>query len=72
MRASLSKIVIESSSLHLPPNLKACFPIIILSQSTYITILVNFGLLWVLMLNTQHNLKVKLLSLPLEDASISP
>lgn len=73
MRAILSKIVIQSASLLLPPNLKACFPIIfILSQSTYITNLVNFRVLYVLMLNTQHNLKVKLLSLPLEDASISP
>lgn len=71
MRAILSKIVIQSASLLLPPNLKACFPIIfILSQSTYITNLVNFRVLYVLMLNTQH--KVKLLSLPLEDASISP
>lgn len=63
----------QSASPFSPPNPKACSPIIFtLSQSTYITLLVNLGLHYVLMFNTQHNLKGKLLSLPLEDANISP
>ena len=63
----------QNASPFSPPNPEACFPIIFtLSQSTYITLLINLGLHYVLMFNTQNNLKGKLLSLPLEDASISP